>query len=63
MRRAPPLLRDSRPPPIFCNKKLTNLSRKFLYDAEIVAGSPLKFEKYPQDISSASKRRAKTKLD
>jgi len=34
----------------FCNKKLTNLDRRVLYDAEIVAGSPLKFEKYPQEI-------------
>ena len=34
----------------FFNEKLTKSSRRFLYDAEIVAGSPLRFEKYPQDF-------------
>jgi hypothetical protein len=33
----------------FCNEQLTNSNRSFLYDAEIVAGSPLKFEKHPQE--------------
>jgi hypothetical protein len=35
---------------IFCNEQLTNSSGSFLYDAEIVAGSPLKFEKHPQEF-------------
>jgi len=43
----------------FCNEKLTKPGRSFLYDAEIVAGSPEKFENQPQEFPSASKHRAK----
>jgi len=35
---------------LFCNEKLTKLGRSFLYDAEIVAGSPENFEKEPQEF-------------
>jgi hypothetical protein len=34
----------------FCNEQLTNSRGSFLYDAEIVAGSPLKFEKHLQEF-------------
>jgi hypothetical protein len=35
---------------LFCNKNLTEPNRRFLYDAEIVAGSPHRFEKHPQEF-------------
>jgi hypothetical protein len=41
-----PTLRNT----FFSSREINKAEQKFLYDAEIVAGSPHEFEKHPQEL-------------